>query len=198
MSENVEHTLRNLGSITVVIGIIESFLLFCYFIFLYSESESGTILIVGIITTATTVFMTILSGCLIYALAQITEETKRTSRATDAISNTISIIYRNDLQRAAEEKRKAQEEQERQKKEKERLELEEFRKWKEAKEAEEAEKKERFTAYWMEHTEDRKALLAKKSEAEEKLKEIGPLAKEERKAIQDLIQAIDEELTRER
>ncbi len=66
------------------------------------------------------------------------------------------------------------------------------------KEQEEQEKKARFNAYWKEHAAEKEALLKKKAEAEEKLKGLSSLATEERKAIQNLIRAIEVELTKER
>ena len=62
----------------------------------------------------------------------------------------------------------------------------------------ERERKHRIDTYWNEHKEEKDALCAKKKEAEEKLGKISTLAPEERKAIQNLIQAIDEELTKNR
>lgn len=66
--------------------------------------------------------------------------------------------------------------------------------------AEELEQKklERFAAYWLEHAEEKDALEKKRAMATEKLGMLGNSAKEERKKIQDLIDAIDEELTRDR
>ena len=75
---------------------------------------------------------------------------------------------------------------------------EEVRKKKAMEEAAERVRKERYTAYWEAHREDWDALIQKKAEAEEKLKELSPLAREERKTIQDLIRAIEDELSRDR
>jgi len=67
-----------------------------------------------------------------------------------------------------------------------------------AAEALEQEKLERFAQYWLEHSEEKAALEKKRTEAEEKLHLLGSSAKAEREQIQRLIDAIDEELTRER
>ena len=87
-------------------------------------------------------------------------------------------------ERAEEEAEKQRMQQEAEIKEKERIEaLEKFR---------------RFERYWAEHAEDRKSLIEKKKEAEEKLQQISPLAVDERKALQELIKAIEEELEKDR
>lgn len=198
MSKNVEHMLRNLGRVTVAIGIIDVFLLFCYFMFLFSEIENISILFIGILAVAIVVFMTVLGACLIYALAQIVEDTKKMRSASVELNNTISLVFRKERQMGVEENQRHIEEQKRQQEEVERIKAEEEQKQKEREEVEKRAKQERFVAYWKEHEEDRQSLLAKKTEAEKKLKQIGPLAQEERKTIQGLIRAIEEELSKDR
>ena len=59
-------------------------------------------------------------------------------------------------------------------------------------------KQARIAAYWAKHPEEERALREKRFAAESKLKDIGGLAVEQRKTLQDLISAIDDELTRDR
>lgn len=60
------------------------------------------------------------------------------------------------------------------------------------------EKEERFNLYWKEHADERTALINKKNEAAQKLNEIGGLAIAEKRALQDLVNSIEDELTKER
>lgn len=67
-----------------------------------------------------------------------------------------------------------------------------------AAEAAEEEKRARYEHYWAEHSEERVALEKKRAEAQEKIRLLGRSAKEEREKIQDFINAIDDELKKER
>ena len=59
-------------------------------------------------------------------------------------------------------------------------------------------KQDRIAVYWAKHPGEERALREKRSAAESKLKDIGGLAIEQRKTLQNLISAIDNELTRDR
>ena len=62
----------------------------------------------------------------------------------------------------------------------------------------EAAREKRFDDYWEAHAEEKAALLAKRAEAQNALKSIGSLATEERAKLQNIIAAIDAELTKDR
>lgn len=66
-----------------------------------------------------------------------------------------------------------------------------------AREAEEAARLARIVAYWDSHPEEKKALADKRAAAEQKLKE-AKLTAEQRKALEELIKAIDEEFEKDR
>lgn len=75
--------------------------------------------------------------------------------------------------------------------------IEEKKQAEQEREAAEREKEDRITAYWEKHPEKFEALVEKRTEAKEKLS-IGKLAVEQKKALQDIISAIDDELSKDR
>ena len=60
------------------------------------------------------------------------------------------------------------------------------------------EQQRKIDEYWMQHADEKEALLNKQTQAKEKLKKLNPLATEERQILKKLIDDIDTELTRER
>lgn len=136
-----------------------------------------------------------LQGLIMCAFADMAEDIKATREGLYSGGNP-QLLGQEDARRIAA--RDA--EMERIKAETARIQAEKEREEAEAREAALAaeEQFERNEQYWNEHKEEKEALCAKKKEAEEKLGKISTLAPEERKAIQNLIQAIDEELTKNR
>lgn len=76
--------------------------------------------------------------------------------------------------------------------------IEEEKQAEQERQAAEREKEARITAYWEKHPEEFEALVEKRTEAKEKLPQIGELAVEQKKALQDIIAAIDDELSKDR
>lgn len=66
------------------------------------------------------------------------------------------------------------------------------------KRAAERAKEARVAAYWEKHPEEFEALAEKRAEAKEKLSKISALAPEQKQQLRDLIQAIDDELNKDR
>ena len=143
----------------------------------------------------------ILAG-LVYLAADAAENIKVTRDKTKEIHDIISIVYERQVleiqtekDRISEEKRKIEKEKEQEiirnkvaaEKEREQREREQER-----------ERKNRFDRYWSEHEEEKQALLQKRSDAAEKLKQLGNLAAEEKAVLQSVIEKIDDELNRER
>lgn len=136
-----------------------------------------------------------LQSLIMCAFADVVEDVKATREALCGGGNP-QILGQEDARRMAAREAEA----ERIKAEAARIQAEKERKEAEEREAALAAEKqrERNKQYWNQHKEEKEALCAKKKEAEEKLGKISTLAPEERKAIQNLIQAIDEELTKNR
>ena len=112
-----------------------------------------------------------------YAFAEITESVKETNKALQlTFERNISVAeekHKKEAEAAAEAARRASEEKK-------------------------AARKKRFDDYWEAHAEEKAALLAKRAEAQNALNSIGSLATEERTKLQNIINAIDAELTKDR
>lgn len=191
--KNVENKLKMLAKINLICTyIVAAIILICSLVESLDEDEVSLFLFGVLVCFLFCLFNYIFSWCL-YAFAEMVEGIKESSKSLrDIRINTA----KNDRQKMLEEEQKKAAEEARaseilaeQKREEER---------KAAEEQAEKVRKERFDAYWEEHAEEREKLLVKKAAAEKKLKGLSSLAVEERKAIQELIQAIEHELTKER
>ena len=191
MFEKVENKLKVFAGVNFACSIIVAIFMLFVVLFEISDGADGLGVLLLVLGFGLAVYALLGTCWFIYAFAEILEYTKKTSE-TLALAFAQNVA---DEQKKAEEARIAQERQRQKELEKERLEAE--RRIQEAMEKE-RERKHRIDTYWNEHKEEKDALCAKKKEAEEKLGKISTLAPEERKAIQNLIQAIDEELTKNR
>lgn len=186
MFANVERKLKTYAKINFICGIVLAVI--CVIVGINMEDEW---LVAGIVAACCVVLGTIIIGWFIYAFAELLENAKDVNR-------TLKLAYADKLSeetikdKKIAQERKAQEEKQRQQ-EQERQQAEEERK-----KAEEIAKQARIDRYWEKHQEERAALLAKRTEAENKLKEMGKLAGKQRTALEDLIYAIDEELSKDR
>lgn len=194
MFENTSESLKKVGNLTFLLGCIVAALLAV----LSLLAGTGVAIIEGIVLIAVVLLSTYVSALCTYALAEIAESEKETCAAIKKINATLELVLRNDVERATAEVEQEEIRKRRIEEAMQRKAEEEVRKQQEMKEAAERLKKERYTAYWEDHKEDWDALIQKKEEAESKLKELSPLAREERKTIQDLIRAIEDELSRDR
>lgn len=186
MFANVERKLKIYAKINFICGILLALVCFIFGIGMDDEW-----IVAGIVGACCVMLGTIIIGWFIYAFAELLENVKDVNR-------TLKLAYADKLSeetikdRKIEQERKAQEEKQRQQ-EHERRQTEEERK-----KAEKIAKQARIDRYWENHQEERAALLAKRTEAENKLKEMGKLAGKQRTALEDLIYAIDEELSKDR
>lgn len=126
------------------------------------------------------------------------ETAKETKRFMQDMKQTLTLGLNKNIRETVEEQEKVAAET----RQKEREERE--KQWKKEQERRERERtaeqsrKQRIEEYWAAHSEEKQALVAKKAEAEMKLKQLGALAGEEKKTIQEIIRKIDFELTRDR
>lgn len=195
--KNVENKLKMLAKVNLICGYIVAAMTLICSLFLGALFEEGigqiAIILVGICFAGLWLLIGYVTSWFLYAFAEMVEGIKESSKSLrDICINTA----KNDRQKVLEEEQRKAAEEARaaellaeQKREEER---------KAAEEQAEKVRKERFDAYWEEHSEEKEALLIKKAAAEKKLKGLSSLAVEERKAIQELIQAIEHELTKER
>ena len=119
-----------------------------------------------------------------YAFAEITESVKETNKALQlTFERNISVAeekHKKEAEAAAEAARRASAEKNA------------------AEAAEKVARRKRFDDYWEAHAEEKAALLAKRAEAQNALNSINSLATEERTKLQNIINAIDAELTKDR
>ena len=177
MFEKVENKLKVFAGVNFACSIIIAIFMLFVVLFEISDGADGLGVLLLVLGCGLAVYALLGTCWFIYAFAEILECTKKTSE-------TLALAF---AQNVADEQKKAEEAriaQERQRQQELALAAEKQR--------------ERNKQYWNEHKEEKEALCAKKKEAEEKLGKISTLAPEERKAIQNLIQAIDEELTKNR
>lgn len=194
MFKNIENKLKVLAIVNFGCGIFLTICCLCWGVEKYSQIGLGVGLIV--LLTAT------IQAWFIYAFAELLEQTKE-------ISNTLKIGHAKDLTdfeaKRKEDERQEKEKAERQKEEMCRIEEEKKQKAEKLRQAEEAKRHQaeeeriaKIAAYWEKHPEEYKALIEKRINAETQLKKVSGLAAPQRKQLQDLIQAIDEELKKDR
>ena len=147
--------------------------------------------IAGILGGCCAALAAIIVGWFIYAFAELLENTKE-------INHSLKLAYADKLSEEMMKEKKL--EQERKEQAEKRRKQEQERQWAEAEriKTEKLAKLERINNYWKNHPEEQAALLAKQTEARNKLKEMGKLAGKQRAALEDVIRAIDEELTKDR
>lgn len=187
MFTNIEKKLKTLAQINFVCGIILAIV--CPILGNEIAIEVGAAL--GFMIGLAWLFVGGISSWFIYGFAELLENTKEMNRI-------LKIGYAEDISKDAEQKqeaerRLAEEEEVLRQRNAEAQRIAE----QQLKEAEAA-KQARIVAYWEKHPDEQKALLEKRIDAENRLKEMGRLAGKQRKALQDLIQAIDEELMKDR
>ena len=170
---NIEGKLKLLAKINLACGFL--LLVACIFLGVHEKA-----LLAGLGVGAIWLLVAWFSSLTLYAFAEILESVKETNK-------TLKLGLAQDVrqeEKSMEEARMAAAKAEQERREAERARMDA--------------KKASYDAYWRAHAVERKALEAKKADAERKLKEMGGLATEQRKALQDLIRAIDQELTRDR
>lgn len=186
MFSDIESKLKVLAKVNFVCGIIIAIAFFVVGATLSTEAS-----FLGFAVGVVYIIAQLILSWFIYAFAELLESTKETNRI-------LKLGYADDITKEREKEeeiervRIAQEEWERQKK------AEAKRKEEEQKQAAEAARQARIVAYWDSHPEEKKALAEKRIAAEKKLNELGGLAVEQRKALEDLIRAIDEEFEKDR
>ncbi|MCD8191326.1 MAG: hypothetical protein LUD55_00795 [Oscillospiraceae bacterium] len=181
MFTNVEKKLKVLAVVIVCFGAIS---IISFIIFSYSY-------LMGFLIGIVCLLISIIEAWVIYAFAELLETAKETARVlkigfSDNIEKDLTRAKQLRQQQAEQEEKARQEEAEAQRKAKERQ------------KAEELAKQARIDAYWVHHAEEKDALLKKRSEASSKLNEMSGLAGKQRSALEDLIRAIDDELTKDR
>ena len=148
------------------------------------NASNGLAALVLLLLYAILVYSLIAVCWFMRAFAEITESVKATNKA-------LQLTFERNIADAEENHRKeAEERAAAAKAEEEKLEAEIA--------AAEAARKKRFDDYWESHQEEAKALIAKKEEATTALNSLSGLAAEERAKLQKIIDAIDEELTKDR
>ena len=191
MFDSVEEKLKSFAKVNFICVVIVAVICFFQFILEAMEYQDGIVAFLLFIAYGLIVYVLLATCWFMYAFAEITESTKKTNEAM-RMAFSRSIYEEEQKKREAEEARKAYEYQQQVKA------LEEQRR----RETEEAEikrqKEESRKAYWAAHIEEKNALIAKRDEAEEALRSIGVLATNERKTLQNLIDSINEELTKDR
>lgn len=176
MFSNVEKSLKTVAMINLVCGIIVAVVAFLG----SAMIAEGKLIMVGLTVGGVQFINSLVSSLILYAFAELLANAKDMNR-------TLKIGYAGDLEQEGKKEaevervRAAQAEWERQQRE----------------EAENA-KWVRIMAYWDKHPEEKKALAEKRAAAEQKLKETRGLTADQRKALEDVIRAIDEEFEKDR
>ncbi len=183
MFNNVEEKLKGYAKFNFVAVII--FAAVGFFVLMSGlkyANERETLLYV---MTFAIIIYSLLAVCwFMYAFAEITESVKETNKA-------LQLTFERNIADAEEKHRKdAEAKAEKAKAEADKAAAEAA--------AAEAARKKRFDDYWDSHQDEAKALIAKKEEATTALNSISGLATEERAKLQNIIDAIDEELTKDR
>lgn len=187
MFTDIEKKLKVLAQVNFVCGIILAIL--CPILGNEAALEVG--LIIGLIVGLMWLLMGLISSWFIYGFAELLENTKK-------IDYTLKIGFANEICKNVEQKRQAEQRQAEQKEKFLQEQAEAKRQAEQLRKEAEAAKNARINTYWEQHSDERKALLEKRAAAESKLKEVGGLAREQRKALQNLIQSIDAEFAKDR
>lgn len=183
MFDNVEEKLKGYATFNfiavIIFAVVGLFLLF-------SEMHyaNGLVVLVMLLLYAILIYSLIAVCWFMRAFAEITESVKATNKA-------LQLTFERNIADAEEKHRKdAEAKAEKAKAEADKAAAEAA--------AAEAARKKRFDDYWDSHQDEAKALIAKKEEATTALNSISGLATEERAKLQNIIDAIDEELTKDR
>lgn len=202
--ENVENKLKILAKINLICGYILAAIILIYSLFKSLDEKEIGLFIFGVLLAGLWLLIGYVTSWCLYAFAEMVGGIKESSKSLREIrintaKNDRQKVLEEEQRKAAEEARLVEQKREEERKAAERLAAQKRAEERRAAE-EQAEKvrKERFNAYWTEHADEKEKLLAKKAAAEKKLKGLSSLAVEERKTIQELIQAIEYELTKER
>ena len=205
---NIENKLKVYAKISLVCGVVVS-IIFLLLVLMNHNPYNPDFTWYSIFALLAWLILVLISSWGIYAFAEILESVKSIKQSMEETNYTLKLGYAQDIkndnirrekeQKAAAEKAKIEQERimlaEQERKEKE----EQIKKENEEKARRIAkDKQDRIDAYWEKNIEEKKALISKKQNAEEKLKKISSLATEERKQLQHLIDAIEEELTKDR
>lgn len=183
MFDNVEKKLKTYAMVSFVCVILIAVIFFFAFILEFLDNGFLTAAL-SLIVYVSVVYCLLASCWFMHAFAEITESVKATNKA-------LQLTFERNIADAEENHRKeAEERAAAAKAEEEKLEAEIA--------AAEAARKKRFDDYWESHQEEAKALIAKKEEATTALNSLSGLAAEERAKLQKIIDAIDEELTKDR
>lgn len=177
MFDDIEKKLKALAKINLYCGFILAAISFCWLIVSVGEETTGLDLLLATLIALIWVLVGFITSWPIYAFAEMVEGIKETNK-------TLKYIFQDDIRKYQGIEHK--QEEQKQKAEQERQEAERLAKKR---------KEDRIANYWVEHSEEKKALLAKRSKAEAMLKQVSG---QERDTLQELIQSIDYELTKDR
>ena len=183
MFDNVEKKLKTYAMVKFVCVILIAVIFF--FAFILEFLDNGFLTAVLSLIVYVSVVYCLLAACwFMHAFAEITESVKATNKA-------LQLAFEHNIADAEEEHRKeAEAKAEKAKAEADKVAAEAA--------AAEAARKKRFDDYWDSHQDEAEALIAKKEEATTALNSISGLATEERAKLQNIIDAIDVELTKDR
>ena len=183
MFNHVEEKLKTFAVVNFVCVIIITVFFFFAFILEFLD-EGFLIAVLSLITYCAVVYCLLASCWFMHAFAEITESVKETNKALQlTFERNISVAeekHKKEAEAAAEAARRASAEKNA------------------AEAAEKVARRKRFDDYWEAHAEEKAALLAKRAEAQNALNSISSLATEERTKLQNIINAIDAELTKDR
>lgn len=180
---NIESKLKILAKVTFVCGFIAGIF---YTVVLFDDW--GFMPILSITVGLLWVLAGLISSWGIYATAELLENIKEMNR-TLKVGCTENFIKK--AKQQTKQERVMQDEDARPKEE------ETVRKTKEQHQVDDS-KLTRISEYWDQHPEELQALAEKRAEAKEKLSKISALAPEQKQQLRDLIQAIDDELNKDR
>ena len=183
MFNNVEEKLKGFAKFNFVAVIIFAAVGFFALMSGLKYADGGETLLY-VMTFAIVIYSLFAVCWFMYAFAEITESVKETNKA-------LQLTFERNIAEAEERRREEAEARDEEAKAEE-------EKAKTEAEAAEAARKKRFNDYWEAHAEEKAALLAKRAEAQNALNSISSLATEERTKLQNIINAIDAELTKDR
>ena len=161
-----EHVEEKLKVLAVVNAVCGALCAVTLFFWGVSQGEySDGLALTGMMLGMVVLLNSLISSWFIYAFAELLENTKE-------MNHVLKIGFAPEIKKAEQDKAE------------------------ECKRAEQAEqeKKARIAAYWDSRPEEKRALEARRAEAEEKLKELGGFDSDKRKELEDLIESIDETL----
>ena len=110
----------------------------------------------------------------------------------------MSIGFRQQIADEKAEKDNAERERQAQRRMKEQEEIRQRQQARETRESEEKARKKSIENYWREHEQEKDALLTKRQEAENAMKELGAFSGKEKERLLKLIAEIDDEFSRDR